>query len=324
MATTALQEFAAEAPKGVDRDKRVIRGVKLLGTRSVNRGGYAYPDSTLASAVSLFEGKPAYVDHKPRPRSLADRFGTIRAPRFEPGRGIYGDIEFNPKHALTEQVLEAAEKLPESFGCSPSMDGDLVGRGAQARVERIIKVDSVDLVAEPATSSGIYESRTEGDRTMDLTTATLDQILASRPDLKVEIEKRNAATDEIKTLREQVESLTKSLEESKKAADEATKAAASAKARAEGEKKITEAKLPSWLLTDAVKTELLEAAETGKLDDRLKFYGEIAKNAGPQNRAAGDNKPVSKIQESAGKEGAVDVSGMDLKTFAGRLTSRAV
>ncbi|MBQ1278352.1 MAG: hypothetical protein IIY07_06875, partial [Thermoguttaceae bacterium] len=72
--------------------------------------------------------------------------------------GLYGDFHFNPKHPLAEQMLWDAEKAPENFGFSHNVEAVVrLENGAQI-VDKIVRVRSVDLVADPATTSGLFES----------------------------------------------------------------------------------------------------------------------------------------------------------------------
>lgn len=171
----------------VQAEQGVIRGVKILGLESTNRRTYLR--SALAEAVARYEGAKVNVDH-PRhgaqgPRGYRDRLGVIRAARLEP-QGIFADFHFNPKHSLAEQLLWDAQHAPHNLGFSHNVVALTSTRGGRTVVEAITHVHSVDLVADPATTHGLFEqslsSQTEGDQ-VDITQITLDQIKAQRPDL---------------------------------------------------------------------------------------------------------------------------------------------
>jgi len=137
----------------------IIRRVKLLGLTSSN--GREYPKETVARAASLYEGAKVNVDH-PRgspgtPRGYGDRIGSIRNVHVEPD-GLYGDLIANPKHALFEQLAWDARNCPGAVGLSHNIQGRTTRRSdGIVVVEEITRVQSVDLVADPATTRGLFE-----------------------------------------------------------------------------------------------------------------------------------------------------------------------
>jgi len=142
-------------------DGNVIRGVKLLGLTSSN--GREYPKETVARAAPLYEGAKVNVDH-PRgspgtPRGYGDRIGSIQNVHVEPD-GLYGDLHANPKHALFEQLAWDAKHCPGAVGLSHNIQGRTTRRSnGVVVVEEITRVQSVDLVADPATTHGLFEHR---------------------------------------------------------------------------------------------------------------------------------------------------------------------
>ncbi len=108
-----LQEFVDSTSERlrVDRAAGVIRGVKLLGLES--RNGRRYREAALAEAVGLYEGAKVNINHPKgsplSPRDYQDRLGVVRGVEFRAGEGLFGDLHFNPKHALSEQLVWDAE-----------------------------------------------------------------------------------------------------------------------------------------------------------------------------------------------------------------------
>lgn len=146
-------------PSTVDRDKGIIFGVKVIGTDSSR--GYRYPLETLQDAVTrkLYEGVKVNVDHLLESGALRpaeDRFGQLMNARFE-SDGIYADLHYLKSHPLAERVAEAAERMPGAFGFSHHAFGQPISRNGEKVVPRIERVASVDLVADPATNSGLFE-----------------------------------------------------------------------------------------------------------------------------------------------------------------------
>jgi hypothetical protein len=156
-----LQEYADSRGMTlrVDRDAGVLRGVKLIGLESLN--GRRYRPEALAAAVSLYEGAKVNVNHPSRdplaPRDYRDRLGVVRQVEFRPGDGLFGNLHFNPKHALAEQLAWDAENNPRNVGFSHNVLARLSRDGEQAIVEAITHVQSVDLVADPAATHGLFE-----------------------------------------------------------------------------------------------------------------------------------------------------------------------
>ena len=157
-----LQEFCDSrgASMRVDAQAGVIRGVKLLGLES--RNGRTYLPDTLAQAARLYEDAKVNVNHPKGnpagPRDYQDRIGTIRGVAMRAGEGLFGDFHFNPKHALAEQLIWDAEHAPENVGFSHNVEARTSRRGDRVVVEAILRVQSVDLVADPATTRGLFES----------------------------------------------------------------------------------------------------------------------------------------------------------------------
>lgn len=140
----------------------VIRNVKLIGFES--RNGRVYPPEVLSSAVHLYEGAKVNVDHPERgpmaERRIGDRIGQIKNVRYVAGSGLHGDFVFNPHHSMAGQIQWDAENSPESLGFSHNATMRL-GRPDHAGrevVEAIVHVRSIDLVADPATTSSMFES----------------------------------------------------------------------------------------------------------------------------------------------------------------------
>lgn len=198
-----LQEYvdSREQRLRVDRSSGVIRGVKLLGLAS--RNGRRYREEALVNAVGLYEGAKVNINHPKghplSPRDYQDRLGVVRGVEFRSGEGLFGDLHFNPKHSLSEQLVWDAEHAPQNVGMSHNVLARTSRSGDETVVEAITKVQSIDLVADPATTNGLYEqvesleSRVKsrepekGDSRLPLDAITLQQLREHRPDLIAEL-----------------------------------------------------------------------------------------------------------------------------------------
>ena len=146
----------------VDATAGIIYGVKLLGRNS--RNGREYSENAMRDAVPMYEGKKVYVDHPTREtmqddRKFGDWAGVIRNPRYESG-AVYGDIHLRQKSRHYDELIEAAERFNSAFGLSHVADGESRMRGGIEVIESITDVFSVDIVTDPATTAGLFESAT--------------------------------------------------------------------------------------------------------------------------------------------------------------------
>ena len=215
-----LQEFVDSrgVAMRVDRKNGVIRGVKILGVHS--RNGRTYLPEALIEAARLYEEAKVNVNHpKQSPlgaRDYQDRIGVLRNVVPRAAEGLFADFHFNPKHALAEQLIWDAEHTPQNVGFSHNVEARTARRGDQVVVEAITKVQSVDLVADPATTRGLFESAsgtTEArlneaagkDGASGLSDLTLEELKRHRPDLVEVLEQGQRA--ELARLRAEVDRL---------------------------------------------------------------------------------------------------------------------
>jgi hypothetical protein len=161
--TEVLQEYADSrgVTLRVDRAAGVLRGVKLIGLQSLN--GRRYLPAALTAAVGLYEGAKVNVNHPKdgplAPRDYRDRLGVVRQVEFRADEGLFANLHFNPKHPLAEQLAWDAEHNPQNVGFSHNVVARLAREGAASIVEQITHVQSVDLVADPASTRGLFEQQ---------------------------------------------------------------------------------------------------------------------------------------------------------------------
>lgn len=243
--------FEAIAEDRIDREKGVIRGVKLLGLRSKNRRSYD-TKGVRETALKLLPGSPIYIDHPQNAttsRSYRDKFGVVgKKVEYRVGDGYFGDIHFNPKNQVAEQFIWDVLHAPNTFGMSinsavnyadegkPNKDGDKV-------VESIQLMRSLDVVTRPGTTDGIFEQEEVEEEIMDLKT-----LQEKHPELVTEILKNNS-----KTATEQAE------------LEAAKKEAADLKARLDA----MEAETAATKLRAAVTTEIEKVLEGAEIEKSL-------------------------------------------------------
>lgn len=156
-----LSEDYARTKSGVsvDTDKGVICGLKLCGLESSN--GRKYPLATLETAKPLYEGVACYLNHPAKgddSRVVQDHVGRFVNVRIEKD-GLYGDLEYLKESQHAAQLVETATRMPEQIGCSHNAEGDTEIRDGVAFVTKLHEVRSVDIVADPATTNGLFEGK---------------------------------------------------------------------------------------------------------------------------------------------------------------------
>lgn len=153
-------------PGALKRDLNIIEGTVLITSLSQNgagKGGRRYSDGALKQIASMAEGLPAYLNHVApeqafRPRDVKDLIGVHRNVRYHPHEGkITSDL-----HVMEHQaplVFGIAEKLGDHIGNSLVSRGLVQMEGETEVVKEVLAVRSADLVSDPATTRGLFESR---------------------------------------------------------------------------------------------------------------------------------------------------------------------
>lgn len=152
----------------INEDDGIIVGVKVIGLQS--RNGRKYRPSALKEAKSKYEGARVFIDHlRPDPktgrvaeRSFRDKWGELRNVREAEDGGLRADLHYLKSHAMTPMILESARRFSSTFGLSHDANGEEDTSGGSPEVTKIYKVNSVDVVNDPATNSGLFESINEG------------------------------------------------------------------------------------------------------------------------------------------------------------------
>ncbi len=138
----------------------IIEGVKIIGTRSRNGRNYRQP--VLNEAMSLYENVSVFMAHPDErekrrgSRQMDDHFGSLQriVERFDGkiGLGLFADLHVRQSHPLAQFVMESDGK---EFGLSHNVVVEM--NDEQTEVLRIISVNSVDLVDNPAATNTLFE-----------------------------------------------------------------------------------------------------------------------------------------------------------------------
>ena len=151
----------------VDREAGIIYGVRMAGLSSKNKRDYIPEAYKQAIKAGHYEGKPCNVDHvkEGEQTKVASRFGVWHDAEYreKPEPGVYGNLHYIKSHSLANNVCEAAERkeLNSAFGMSHDAYAGTCRPGTNGRVivESIESVKSIDLVADPATTKGLFEHK---------------------------------------------------------------------------------------------------------------------------------------------------------------------
>ena len=165
--TETLTRGLALAEASVDTDTGVISGVALLGR--ISRNDRVYSEAAMRQAAELYRDVGVFVDH-PTSSEIRDRDG-VRSVRDLAGRVlratvsgnfVRGDIQVLRGHAPGDLVLALAERMPGVVGFSHRATGTTSRDSSGTEVvDAVTAVASVDLVADPATVNGLFESLIE-------------------------------------------------------------------------------------------------------------------------------------------------------------------
>lgn len=188
LAGTTFTETVSQPLAGARFDKQnlVVYGTKILGEHSLNNRDY--PEATQKKAVSIFEGAKAYLNHPypedmAKPRKVQDLIGEHRNVRYADG-STYSDLHLLDKPLVHEQVVPIVENKPHLAGNSVVIRGrQRKGDDGRMIIEEIVAARSIDLVAEPGTTKGIYESHSQETNQMEWKDITLESFKQHCPDL---------------------------------------------------------------------------------------------------------------------------------------------
>lgn len=140
----------------VDRDAGVIRNVLICGSESKN--GRDYLPGSFGQGKQ-YEGRSVYLNHSDKARQAQDKIGWFSNITFRENGLPQGDFNLFKSHPLAATIFEAAERNPSAFGMSHVAMCKSKRVNGREQIEQVQTVESVDLVAEPATTQGFYESQ---------------------------------------------------------------------------------------------------------------------------------------------------------------------
>ena len=156
----------AEPTVAGDPDHHIME-VTLIRA-GTSRNGNHYPAEVLREAVGLFEGVRAFADHAVedgRPeRSIRDLIGYYRGVHLDEAGRLRAQLHLVPGNDWLFALLKEAEGNPGLCGLSIDAQGDVDRRRGATQVNRLLRVDSVDIVTKPA-AGGQVDRILQSDRT---------------------------------------------------------------------------------------------------------------------------------------------------------------
>lgn len=281
----------------------IIRNVSLLGAESAN--GYTYTEDALRDAARLLDGAVQYTNHSfnDAPRDVNESFSEVRNVKFDQGaQKVFGDMYLVNTPWIREELFPRIERFSHKFGNSIVCWGEFEERDGKEYVTKITAVESCDLVSDPATNKGLFESiknKTSpgGEQDMKFTAKDVRENKEVFEELKQEILKEVKEGQSMEALRKENEFLKG---ENKKQAEkidgfEREKAIEAKKVFID--KAIEEAKLPKIAVTAMWKKSLLDMDETdirtaiSELSEAVNTMTEKSYNFESHVRESGGSEP---------------------------------
>ena len=262
-----------------DEEKKIfqVNNVSLLG--QVSKNGYSYAKTAMREAVSLYEGVQAFINHpsvneiKQNRRDVRNLAGKFVNARFdEVNTRVKGDFVGLPNEN-GKLFVDIAESMPKIAGTSQNASGRFALIDGKKVVESITKVYSVDLVANPATNNGLFETENHKENTImeDYNLIKLDELKIRRKDLHEAILNEGIESGK-KSRDDEVKKLTEEKKVAEQEADKLKVEKALAGKSATVDKMLAESKLPKEAKTDIFKDQLMgvDPDDKGEIKEGIK------------------------------------------------------
>jgi hypothetical protein len=153
----------------INRAGSVIEGTTLITGTSQNgkNGKRRYPEFVLRKIAAMAEGLPAYLNHTTpelafKTRPVQDLVGRHRNVRYDAAtESVKSDLHVAPHQAAL--VFSLAEKFGDHIGNSLVSKGQISMEGDTEVVQDVFTLRSADLVSDPASTKGLFESKEDGE-----------------------------------------------------------------------------------------------------------------------------------------------------------------
>lgn len=173
------EHFTENASFNIDKENKVLKDVAILG--SVSKNGRKYTTRALEDASKIFEGAKSFIGH-------IDFYESSHDPRNFLGRFTNLYIKDQKVFASTFRVTNPAhwsfiEAIAENDPTAIGFSIDAVGEIKDGEVLTLTEGYSVDLVSDPATNSGLFESYSKRNNGMEWAEITLESLKTNRKDI---------------------------------------------------------------------------------------------------------------------------------------------
>ena len=275
----------------INKEKRLIEKVVLLSAESANNR--TYTEDCLTKSVNLLEGAKCYADHDKSgdTRGVRDLIGIYRDVVYEANK-VKGTLHLlDDGSEMSNKVLAIIEQMPELVGNSISARGRYHREDGKDIIEELTKVNSVDIVTDPATTSSLFESIEEEkeDKQMEYKDVKQSELKTSRNDIYEAILKEGAATrdQEVKDLKKKVDDF-----EVKEAVT---------KKKENVQKILKEAKIAEELVTETFLDTLNEAKDDEAVKKLIEDRKTVAKDSSAGVKHYGADSKVDLNEDKEGK-----------------------
>lgn len=161
-----------------DANSLVIKNVAFIGSESLN--GYEYSEQALREIPPLLEGKPQYINHyigndESEPREIQELFSKAVNIRYIAEENkVRGDMHLVDTPTIREEILPRMKHFKDQIGNSLVSYGEMSEQDGNQIVAHVSAVESADLVTDPATNKGLFESVNQnpnngGNKSMSIT-----------------------------------------------------------------------------------------------------------------------------------------------------------
>lgn len=301
-----------------DDEKLIIRNVTLIGAESLN--GYSFSSDFLKWTAENAENVPQYINHpkgENEARDVQMLFSKVQNARYvESENKVRGDMHLVDTPTIRNEVYPRMKHFKEKIGNSIiayAVSEEIEGKEVVTAGESI---HSFDLVTDPATTVGLFESikddKKSGGRTMPISIEDVKKDKALMEAIAAEILKESEDKKRVEELEKENKYLKEQSQKDKATIDEyKTKEALEGK-RALITKLVAEAKLPEGAASEDW-LKLIEEKCTDEtdirrmIDDKVNFVKKITESSG-----YGEQDPDKIIYSEGAKK---DVSLDDLADF---------
>ena len=184
----------------IDREKNLLIGVRAMNAKPT-RKDYFYGLEAQKAVATKYEGMIVGVDHdyKQGPPTIERSFGKV-AKSYTDDLGTLFDVQFNPAHARTEQILKDAETGLNtiSLSCITTncrQEGKEVKSFEPAGVDFVVNAGQTTKMFEQADKSGATPATPSADAVAFEQMRTELAALKSKVTLLEQVQPAAVATD---------------------------------------------------------------------------------------------------------------------------------